>query len=173
MAGRIIPITFVRRSWSIFDDFFHRMAQAEAEMDAIRRQMFRRGTRDVHEELSESCRTERRNASAEQVKPYVTEQDGPQKLKLTFDVQQFKPDEIKLKLLNDNMLQVRAEQHSETSTGYESRVFERRYSLPSGVDTSSIRSTLAKDGQLTVEADLPRPQSKASNEKILEFEQTA
>jgi len=166
MAGRIIPISIFRRGWSIFDDVFHRMAQAESEMEAMRQQMFRLRPR----EIDEARRGDEKSSSIRAEQEELVDHEGGKKLKLTFGVDQFRPEEIKLKLLNDNVLQVKAEHEKETTSGYVSRIFERRYSLPTGVDVSSIRSTLTKDGQLTVEADLPASQPKTANEKIIDIE---
>jgi len=79
---------------------------------------------------------------------------GEKSLKLRFDVSQFAPEEIVLKTV-DNKLLVHAkhEEKSETKSVY--REYNREFLLPTGVNPELIRSSLSKDGVLTVEAPLP------------------
>lgn len=68
------------------------------------------------------------------------------------DVQQFKPEEINVKVV-DNYLVVDAKhEEREDSHGYISRHFTRRYKIPSDVDIDAIKSKLSSDGILTLEA---------------------
>jgi len=77
-------------------------------------------------------------------------------LKLRFDVSQYSPEEIVVKTV-DNKLLVHAK-HEEISGGNSVfREYNREFLLPSGTDPETIRSSLSKDGILTVEAPLPQP----------------
>lgn len=80
---------------------------------------------------------------------------GQKELKLRFDVSQYSPEEIVVKTV-DNKLLVHAK-HEEVSGGNSVfREYNREFLLPSGTDPETIRSSLSKDGVLTVEAPLPQ-----------------
>merc|ERR1712062_207765 len=84
------------------------------------------------------------------------EESGQKELKLRFDVSQYSPEEIVVKTV-DNKLLVHAK-HEEQSDGKTIfREYNREFQLSSGTDAESIRSSLSKDGILTVEAPLPQP----------------
>jgi len=90
--------------------------------------------------------------------------DGDSKcLKLRFDVSQYAPEEIVVKTV-DNKLLVHAkhEEKSETKSVY--REYNREFLLPKGTNPESIKSSLSKDGVLTVEAPLP---AIAHGEKLI------
>ncbi len=82
--------------------------------------------------------------------PLINTQDGKKELKLRFDVQDYEPEEIMVKTV-DNKLLVHAK-HEEKSAY---REYSREFLLPPGTDPDAIRSSLSKDGILTVEAPLP------------------
>jgi len=87
--------------------------------------------------------------------PLIQDDGDGKTLKLRFDVSQYAPEEIVLKTV-DNKLLVHAkhEEKSETKSVY--REYNREFLLPSGVNPELIRSSLSKDGVLTVEAPLPQ-----------------
>ncbi|OTF77562.1 Heat Shock Protein 20-like protein [Euroglyphus maynei] len=82
--------------------------------------------------------------------------DGNKVLKLRFDVTQYAPEEIVVKTI-DNRLQVsvhaKHEEKSENKSVY--REYNREFLLPKGTNPELIRSSLSKDGVLTVESPLP------------------
>merc|ERR1711994_927784 len=81
---------------------------------------------------------------------------GQKELKLRFDVSQYTPEEIMVKTV-DNKLLVHAK-HEENSGGNSVfREYNREFLLPAGTDPEAIKSSLSKDGILTVEAPLPQP----------------
>jgi len=81
---------------------------------------------------------------------------GQKELKLRFDVSQYTPEEIMVKTV-DNKLLVHAK-HEENADGNSVfREYNREFLLPSGTDPEAIKSSLSKDGILTVEAPLPQP----------------
>ncbi|XP_055338546.1 heat shock protein beta-6-like [Paramacrobiotus metropolitanus] len=75
-------------------------------------------------------------------------------LRLRFDVSEYRPEEISVKTV-DSKLKVHAkhEQKGDGKSVY--REYNREFLLPKGTDPELIRSTLSKDGILTVEAPLP------------------
>jgi len=97
---------FVRQSpFSFFDryiaDHYHQMA---AEMELMRRRMFQLVPPEalmipVHEGPS---------VDLEPLVPIV-EENGERKLKIEFNVKDYKPDEVKVKMLDNSVLQVRCE----------------------------------------------------------------
>lgn len=86
-------------------------------------------------------------------------------LKLRFDVTQYEPDEIVVKTV-DNRLTVQAkhEERSENRSVY--REYNREFHLPDGTDIELIRSSLSKDGILTVECPLPQQQLHGASRRI-------
>jgi len=87
--------------------------------------------------------------------PLIAEESGAEKeLKLRFDVSQYSPEEIMVKTV-DNKLLVHAK-HEESGGGKSIyREYNREFLLPTGTNPELIRSSLSKDGILTVEAPLP------------------
>lgn len=75
-------------------------------------------------------------------------------LRLRFDVSEYRPEEISVKTV-DQKLKVHAK-HEEKGEGRSVyREYNREFLLPQGTDPELIKSTLSKDGILTVEAPLP------------------
>jgi len=98
----------------------------------------------------------------------LIQEDGQEKtLKLRFDVAQYTPEEIVVKTV-DNKLLVHAkhEEKSETKSVY--REYNREFLLPKGTNPELIRSSLSKDGVLTIEAPLP---ALAAGEKMIPIAQ--
>lgn len=82
------------------------------------------------------------------------EASGSQELKLRFDVSEYAPEEIMVKTV-DNKLLVHAK-HEEVGGGKSVyREYNREFLLPTGTNPELIKSSLSKDGVLTVEAPLP------------------
>ncbi|KAJ8964345.1 hypothetical protein NQ314_004988 [Rhamnusium bicolor] len=77
-----------------------------------------------------------------------------EKFQLKLDVQNFKPEEISVKTLNGNAIQIEAkhEEKHDDDKGYISRELVRRFILPKGHDLKSVVSSLSPDGVLTITA---------------------
>uniref|UniRef100_A0A1B0A066 SHSP domain-containing protein n=1 Tax=Glossina pallidipes TaxID=7398 RepID=A0A1B0A066_GLOPL len=86
---------------------------------------------------------------------YAHYEDGDNKvLKLRFDVSQYAPEEIVVKTVDQKLLvHAKHEEKSDTKSVY--REYNREFLLPKGVNPETIRSSLSKDGVLTVDAPLP------------------
>jgi len=173
--GRLLALRdlgLVRRSWNVFDDVYRSMIQAEADLDRMQRHVFRLLPREFAIRDSESCvegtpKGENRGEGRERSVGEVVEESGIKKLKLNFDVKGFKPELIKVKLLNDNMLKITADSEHEGENGsYERRVYEHHYSLPKGTDLSNIRPLLTKDGVLTIETVLPQTEQQIKEKEV-------
>ncbi|KAI4459545.1 heat shock protein hsp-12.2-related [Holotrichia oblita] len=85
----------------------------------------------------------------------LVQDDGNNKcLKLRFDVSQYSPEEIVVKTV-DNKLLVHAKHEEKTESKSVYREYNREFLLPKGTNPEHIKSSLSKDGVLTVEAPLP------------------
>jgi len=86
----------------------------------------------------------------------VVEENGARKLKMEFDVREYKPEEIKVNLLDNRVLQVSANHEDKNEAGQaRRRLLLRQYRLPKGVDVDHLSPSLSKDGVLTIEAPAP------------------
>ncbi|XP_066585922.1 alpha-crystallin B chain isoform X3 [Prorops nasuta] len=86
--------------------------------------------------------------------PLIQDEGDNKMLKLRFDVSQYKPEEIVVKTV-DNKLLVNAKHEEKTESKSVYREYNREFLLPKGTNPESIKSSLSKDGVLTVEAPLP------------------
>lgn len=96
--------------------------------------------------------------------------DSKNDFKVNLDVQQFKPEEINVRL-QDNFLVVEAKhEERQDKHGYVSRHFTRRYKLPDNVDVEKIKSSLSSDGVLSLTA--PKKVPEAPGERSIPIERT-
>ncbi|XP_037086372.1 heat shock protein beta-1-like isoform X2 [Pollicipes pollicipes] len=86
--------------------------------------------------------------------PLIQDEGDQKQLKLRFDVSQYKPEEIVVKTV-DNKLLVHAKHEEKTDGRSVYREYNREFLLPQGSNPEMIKSSLSKDGILTVEAPLP------------------
>ncbi|XP_047736880.1 heat shock protein beta-1 isoform X1 [Hyalella azteca] len=86
--------------------------------------------------------------------PLIQNDGDCKQLKLRFDVSQYKPNEIVVKTV-DNKLLVHAKHEEKSDSRSVYREYNREFLLPKGTNPESIKSSLSKDGVLTVEAPLP------------------
>ncbi|KAK0165057.1 hypothetical protein PV328_003613 [Microctonus aethiopoides] len=86
--------------------------------------------------------------------PLIQDEGDNKKLKLRFDVSQYTPEEIVVKTV-DNKLLVHAKHEEKTESKSVYREYNREFLLPKGTNPETIKSSLSKDGVLTVEAPLP------------------
>jgi len=106
---------------------------------------------------TQTSQSQSANTAFEGLNSPLIQDDGDGKsLKLRFDVSQYAPEEIVLKTV-DNKLLVHAKHEEKSDTKSVYREYNREFLLPSGVNPELIRSSLSKDGVLTVEAPLPQP----------------
>lgn len=71
---------------------------------------------------------------------------------LSLDVEDFKPEEISVKTV-DNSIEIEGtHEEREDGQGFISRHFRRRYQLPDDFDINKVSSALSSDGILTVKA---------------------
>jgi len=95
--------------------------------------------------------------------PLIQSDGNDKSLKLRFDVSQYAPEEIVVKTV-DNKLLVHAKHEEKTESKSVYREYNREFLLPKGTNPELIKSSLSKDGVLTVEAPLP---AITSGEKLI------
>jgi HSP20 family molecular chaperone IbpA len=86
--------------------------------------------------------------------PLIQDSKDGKVLKLRFDVTQYAPEEIVVKTV-DNRLQVHAKHEEKSDNRSVYREYNREFLLPKGTNPELIRSSLSRDGVLTVEAPVP------------------
>lgn len=163
---------------SIRERFDSEMKKMEEEMNKFRGQLMDR-ERDIFSPSTQTSQTQRTTTTHTSTSsdsgtthkselrtwldglnsPLIQDGDDGKVLKLRFDVSQYQPEEIVVKTV-DNKLQVHAkhEEKSENRSVY--REYNREFLMPKGTNPESIRSSLSKDGVLTVETPLPALESK-------------
>ncbi|XP_064098405.1 heat shock protein beta-1-like isoform X2 [Macrobrachium nipponense] len=99
--------------------------------------------------------------------PLIQQEGDCKQLKLRFDVSQYKPEEIVVKTV-DNKLLVHAKHEEKSDSRSVYREYNREFLLPKGTNPELIKSSLSKDGVLTVEAPLP---AIADGEKVIPIAQ--
>ncbi|XP_044015898.1 protein lethal(2)essential for life-like [Aphidius gifuensis] len=93
------------------------------------------------------------------------------KFQVILDVQQFKPEEIDVKV-KDKFVTVEAKhEEKQDEHGWISRQFQRKYLIPEQCDLAKVNSSLSSDGVLTI--TVPRKPEKAiENERSIKIEHT-
>nr|QOX58981.1 small heat shock protein 19.8 [Trogoderma granarium] len=103
---------------------------------------------------------------AEQDESVVHDKD---KFQVKVDVQNFKPEEITVKTVDENAIQIEAKHESDDDKGFVSRHIVRRFVLPKNHDLKNVVSSLSSDGILTVTA--PRIEQKVT-ERVIPIKHT-
>lgn len=75
-----------------------------------------------------------------------------EQFKVTLDCQQFKPEDIKVKVSDDYVAIEGKHEERKDEHGYVSREFSRKYKLPPNVKAEAITSTMSSDGLLSIVA---------------------
>ncbi|BFZ15718.1 hypothetical protein BsWGS_18757 [Bradybaena similaris] len=87
---------------------------------------------------------------------FETDADGIQRFRIRFDVCEFQPEEIQVKV-QDNKLIVNARHEEKSAQTSVSREYSRQVDIPCSVDQEKMQCILSKDGILSVEAPLTQP----------------
>ncbi|XP_025407226.1 alpha-crystallin A chain-like [Sipha flava] len=98
-------------------------------------------------------------------------QNDKNNFKVNLDVQQFKPEEVSVKVVDGYVVVEGKHEERSDEHGYISRQFTRRYKVPDNVDSNSITSTLSSDGVLSVGAPKKIPE-KSAGERPIQIVQT-
>ncbi|XP_058127961.1 heat shock protein beta-1 isoform X2 [Anopheles coustani] len=157
---------------SIRERFDSEMKKMEEEMARFRSDLMNRES-NFFESTSSSTTSNAGSSlkqpqaqSASDISSPLIQEDGDNKvLKLRFDVSQYAPEEIVVKTV-DNKLLVHATHEEKTDTKSVYREYNREFLLPKGCNPELIKSSLSKDGVLTVDAPLP-PQALTAGETMI------
>ncbi|CAF3322663.1 unnamed protein product [Rotaria socialis] len=88
-----------------------------------------------------------------------------QQLKLTFDLNGYKPDDVTVKV-NDNVLKVQASHVENSGSNQINREYMREYVLPDWIDVDNLRAKMSEDSTLTVEAPIQHDRIPVLNRQI-------
>jgi HSP20 family molecular chaperone IbpA len=102
----------------------------------------------------------------------VTNEDGSRTFRLQYDVRNFKPEDIKVKTV-DNRLEVNAKCEEADGDHRMYREYHRSCTLPEGLNLETLRSVYTPEGLLAIEAPLPaleppKPEEQQMNQAITE-----
>lgn len=150
---------------SIRERFDAEMRKMEDEMTKFRSELMNResnffktttsSSNTVSSSTADSLGAPKTTTWLDNINSPLIQEDGDNKmLKLRFDVSQYQPEEILVKTV-DNKLLVHAKHEEKSDTKSVYREYNREFLLPKGTNPESIKSSLSKDGVLTVEAPLP------------------
>ncbi|XP_072156146.1 protein lethal(2)essential for life isoform X3 [Bemisia tabaci] len=150
---------------NIRERFDAEMKKMEDEMTKFRSELMNResnffktttsSTNSITSNSNNTLSEPKPNLWLESINSPLIQEDGDNKmLKLRFDVSQYQPEEIIVKTV-DNKLLVHAKHEEKTDSKSVYREYNREFLLPKGTNPESIKSSLSKDGVLTVEAPLP------------------
>ncbi|XP_050582225.1 protein lethal(2)essential for life-like [Bombus affinis] len=93
------------------------------------------------------------------------------KFQVILDVQQFKPEEINVKIVGNSVIVEGKHEEKQDEHGWISRQFTRKYLIPEQCDVDQVTSSLSSDGVLNITA--PRKdEPKVQNERTVTIEQT-
>lgn len=94
-----------------------------------------------------------------------------EKFQVVLDVQQFQPEEIDVKVVENCVVVTAKHEEKRDEHGWVSRQFVRKYMIPEQCDLDQVASKLSTDGLLTITA--PRKDRKERvNERVIKIEHT-
>ncbi|XP_066599433.1 protein lethal(2)essential for life-like [Prorops nasuta] len=93
------------------------------------------------------------------------------KFQVILDVQQFKPEEINVKVVDRCVVVEGKHEEKRDEHGWISRQFVRKYMIPEQCDIDQVNSSLSSDGVLSITAPRKDSPSKA-NERSIKIEHT-
>ncbi|CAF1027250.1 unnamed protein product [Didymodactylos carnosus] len=96
--------------------------------------------------------------------------DGRKKYKIQFDIGEFRPEELNVKV-EGRLLIVKGDRQVKVGNATESKQFNRELTLPEFVDIQTLQSYLSPDGKLTLEAPVIMDRVYGSNASQLEHRQ--
>nr|ABC84492.1 heat shock protein 20.5 [Locusta migratoria] len=99
-------------------------------------------------------------------------QNNKEGFKVNLDVQQFKPEELTVKVVGDSVVVEAKHEERQDDHGYISRHMQRRYMLPKDVEVDQVQTQLSSDGVFTISAPkkaLPAPEG---GERVVQVVQT-
>lgn len=137
-------------AWPMVPSFDHALNELQSVMD------------NVNEAIGQYQNSMMRDVKTGGMKTTRTE-DG--NLQIALDVSQFKPEEINVKLCDDNLV-IEAKTESSENDNYHKAEFKRWVKLPNDVKHDAIKSTLTADKKLLVEVPLNKPIEQSRSRAI-------
>lgn len=98
-------------------------------------------------------------------------QVGKDGYQVCMDVNQFSPNELSVKVVDNSIVVEGKHEEREDGHGYISRHFVRRYALPKGFEADKVMSSLSSDGVLTVNVPKPQPITDKTKERVVQIQQ--
>merc|ERR1711971_718817 len=107
-----------------------------------------------HEALEDSRHKSERSVTNKQSDglPEPRIKNEKDKLEVQIDVSEYKPEDLDVKVENNQLVISAKQETKEAGGGTRTRVFEQKFSLPPGVDPASVKSNLTRDNVLVVTA---------------------
>lgn len=93
-------------------------------------------------------------------------------LQLALDVSDYKPEDLKIKLVDDNLV-VEAISESSAEDSYSRNHFKRWFKLPQDCKLEDIRSKLTRDNKLVIELPTKKPLGQKGQNIPIEMEQAS
>ncbi|KAF5294470.1 hypothetical protein FQR65_LT01596 [Abscondita terminalis] len=87
------------------------------------------------------------------------------KFQIKLDMQQFSPEEIAVKIVNEKSIVVEAKHESNDEKGSVSRLLVRQFNIPEGHDLTKVETKLSPDGILTI--TVPNKSRSAVEERVI------
>lgn len=100
-----------------------------------------------------------------------TVQANKDKFQVILDVQQFKPEEIDVKVVDKCVVVEAKHEEKKDEHGWISRQFVRKYLIPEQCEIDQVTSTLSSDGVLTITAPRKEKQEDVA-ERTIKIQQT-
>lgn len=88
------------------------------------------------------------------------------------DVQNFKPDEIKVKIIDRFVVVEAKHEEKEDDKKLNKMHFIKKYFMPEQVDIEHIKSTISTDGILMITAPIKKPSEDEKMETVIPIEET-
>ncbi|PSN45237.1 Protein lethal(2)essential for life [Blattella germanica] len=126
---------------------------------------------DLHPPLHAGCSRPWRSLTPRQ-SSVSNIQNSTEGFRVNMDVQQFKPDELNVTVVDNYVVIDGQHEERQDEHGFVSRQFKRRYKLPDEVEPATVISQLSSDGVLTILAQKKGLPSSHANERIIPITQT-
>ncbi|KAK2579615.1 hypothetical protein KPH14_010906 [Odynerus spinipes] len=98
--------------------------------------------------------------------------DDKDKFHVALDIQQFKPEEVSVKVVDNYIVVEGKHEEKQDDHGVISRHFIRKYLVPEQCDAEKATSTLSSDGVLTITAPRKPEAIEEKKEKVIKIEHT-
>ncbi|CAO1343992.1 unnamed protein product [Diamesa tonsa] len=91
----------------------------------------------------------------------------PVDFQVKFDVKSFEPEEISVKVKDQQVIIEGKHEEREDGQGFVTRQFTRRYVLPAEIDLNTVSTYVNNSGVMTIKATKPIPAAVESNERSI------